>query len=199
MKEKPTDNAIITMIKSEIEIKFPSLHEIIDMHNINLDKVYKKVAKSATSKKKVHNSSESVAASFVNVNQSLHNDRNGSIQWTSGVEFQGKQRSQGQVLTEHVSDWKKTAEVKKNNTKRFGCWNWDGEDHGTVKCPYTLSLQARRMIEEQGIANEELTRAKRKKINGRFSDDESYREQKRRNESRDSEYNDDEDSDRYHT
>ena len=199
MKEKPTDNAIIAVIKSAIEIKFPALYEIIDLHDINLDEVYKKVAKSATSKKKVDNSSESVAASFVNDSQSLHNDRNAFIQWTSGAEFQGKQRSQGRVLAEHIPDWKKTAEVKKRNSKRFGCWNCNADDHGAVKCPYTLSSKARRMIEEQDIVNEDLARAKREKRNGRFRDDEAYRKQGRRNESRDHEYNDDEDRDRYHT
>ena len=55
------------------------------------------------------------------------------------------------------------------------------------------------MIEEQGIVNEKLTRAKREKRNGRFSDDKANREQGRRNESRDNEFNDDKDVDRYHT
>ena len=64
IKEKPTNNAIIAVIKSAIEIKFPSLHEIINLHDINLDEVYKKNAKSATSKKKVDNLSESMAASL---------------------------------------------------------------------------------------------------------------------------------------
>ena len=54
------------------------------------------------------------------------------------------------------------------------------------------------MIEEQCIANEELTRTKREKRNGRFNDDESYRKQERRNDSRDHAYNDYEDGDRYH-
>ena len=57
----------------------------------------------------------------------------------SGAEFQDKQRSQGRDLTEHVPEWKKTAEVKKSNYKKFGCWNCDAKDHGAVKCPYTLS------------------------------------------------------------
>ena len=54
------------------------------------------------------------------------------------------------------------------------------------------------MIEKQGIANEELIRAKREKRNGSFSDDASYRKQERRNESCDLDYNDYEDGDRYH-
>ena len=96
------------------------------------------------------------------------------------------------------TSWKKTAQIKKSNSKRFGCWNCDAEDHRAVNCPYTLSPKARRMIEEQHIADEELTRAKREKRNGRFSDDESYRKQERRNESRNHDYYDYEDGDRYH-
>ena len=75
----------------------------------------------------------------------------------------------------------------------------NADDHGAVKCSYTLSSKARRMIEEQDIVNEDLARAKREKRNGRFSDDEAYRKQGRRNESSYHEYNDDEDRDRYHT
>ena len=67
------------------KLKFPSLYEIIDQHDINLDEVYKKVAKSEASKKKVDNSSESMAESFLSDNQSLHNDTNACIQWTTGA------------------------------------------------------------------------------------------------------------------
>ena len=83
IEEKPTENSIIAVIKSAIKIKFPELYQLIDLHDINLDEVYKKVSKSATSKKKIDNSSESVAASFVYDNQSLHDGRNSFIQWTS--------------------------------------------------------------------------------------------------------------------
>ena len=44
-----------------------------------------------------------------------------------------------------------------------------------------------------------MAQAKREKRNGRFIDDEAYRKQGHRNESRDHEYNDDESGDRYHT
>ena len=59
-----------------IEIKFRDLCQLIDLHDIKLDEVYKKVAKSLTSKKKIDYSSKSVAASFVLDNQSLHDGRN---------------------------------------------------------------------------------------------------------------------------
>ena len=55
------------------------------------------------------------------------------------------------------------------------------------------------MIEEQDTVNEDLAQTKREKRNGRFSDDEAYRKQERRNELRDHKYNDDENGDRYHT
>ena len=44
-----------------------------------------------------------------------------------------------------------------------------------------------------------MARAKREKRNGRFSGEKANREQGRRNESCDHEYNDDKDGDRYHT
>ena len=67
-EEKPTDNAIFAVIKSAIEINFPELYQLIYLHDIHLDKVYKKVVKSVTSKKKVDSSSESVAVSFIHDN-----------------------------------------------------------------------------------------------------------------------------------
>ena len=81
--------------------------KIIDVHNINLDEVYKKIAKNATSKKKVNNSSEIVAASFFHDNQSLHSDRNSSIQWTAGANFVAKSDHKDEFWLNMSLIWKR--------------------------------------------------------------------------------------------
>ena len=90
MKEKPTGNAIIAVIKSAIEIKLHALYQLIYLYDIRLEEVYKKLATTLNAKKKVENHSEHVAASFTYDDHfGQDEDRNAAIQWTAGVECHG--------------------------------------------------------------------------------------------------------------
>ena len=68
LEEKPTANAIIAVIKSAIEVKMPALYQLIDLHDMGLETICKKLAKSLSAKKTVEIQLEHVAASFASDN-----------------------------------------------------------------------------------------------------------------------------------
>ena len=53
------------------------------------------------------------------------------------------------MLTEHYSDWKKTAEARKNMSKNLACWNCESLNHRARKCPKPLHFDMRKRLEER--------------------------------------------------
>ena len=53
LNEKPTDNAIIAVLKSAIQDREPALYHLADLHDMQLDKLYQRIAKNVTAKKKL--------------------------------------------------------------------------------------------------------------------------------------------------
>ena len=90
MEEKPSANAINAVIKSEIKIKVPALYQLIDLHDMGLEKVHKKLAKSLNATIIVDNHYEHVAARFTyNDHCCQDENRDAVIQWAAGAEFCG--------------------------------------------------------------------------------------------------------------
>ena len=86
LSEKPTDNAIITVLTSAIQNKKPALYHLADLHDMQLDKICQQIMKNVTAKKKVEKHSERVAASFTYVDLVAQDMfRDAAIQWTAGA------------------------------------------------------------------------------------------------------------------
>ena len=110
----------------------------------------KKSRKKLLSKRKLK-ITDRVAVSFTYDDLvTLDEDRAAAIQWTASSDFYGsRQPSRGRVLTEHSSDWKKTAESRKNKSRNLACWNCDSLNHRARQCPKPLRSDVRERLEER--------------------------------------------------
>ena len=88
---------------------------------MGLDKLYQQIVKHRTIKKKKSEIPRNNAAvSFISHDYSRYDDQYASIQWTAKDDPRGRRQKPGaRVLTEHTSDWKKTAEGKKTGRKKI--------------------------------------------------------------------------------
>ena len=122
----------------------PALYQLVDMHDMGLDKLYQQIVKHGIVKKKSETSSSNAAASFISDDYFRYDDQNASIQWTAGADPRGRRQKLGaQVLTEHTPDWKKTAEGRKKRSRNNNCWNFDNPNYYADKCPRPLRTELR--------------------------------------------------------
>ena len=136
MDEKPTENAIIAVLKAAIQVRMPVLFQLVDVHDIGLDKLYHQIVKHGTFKKKSEISPSNATASFISDDYSRYDDQNESKQWKAGADPRGRrQKSGARLLTEHNPDWTKTAEGRKNRSRNNNYWNCDNPNYYADKCP----------------------------------------------------------------
>ena len=93
MDEKPTKNAIIAVLKAVIQVRMPALYQLVDVHDMGLDKLYQQIVKHGTVKKKSEILSRNAATSFISDDYSQYDDHNASIQWTAGADHRGRRQA----------------------------------------------------------------------------------------------------------
>ena len=100
----------------------PTLYQLVDVHDMGLDKLDQQIVKHGTVKKKSEIPPGNAAACFISDDYSRYDDQSASMQWTAGADLRGRrQKSGARVLTEHTFDWKKIAEGNKNRSRNNNC------------------------------------------------------------------------------
>ena len=169
IKELPTDDSIIAVLKEGIRERMPILHQVVDLTDVTLTRLYSQI----------NNCLENpVKDKLASVSQVIDEDSyQAFINWTAGQEI-NKNKSRGRVENEHVPAWKKKAFVRqgKGGARRFACWNCDSTDHGARQCPEKLSKEANDKLEglqsRYPKGQRESNEHKRAKYGGSDDDDE---------------------------
>ena len=113
---------------------------------MQLEKLYQKILKNVTFKKKVKNHSEPVAASFTCDDHFVQDDDRGTtIQWAAGA--RRRQQSRGRVLSKHIPVWKKTTQVRKSKSRNLDCWKCNSPNYRSNQCSKSLLPEVRVPLE----------------------------------------------------
>ena len=80
ISEKTKDNAITVVVNLAIQARMLLLYQLVDVHDMRLDKIYQQIVKNVTVKKKSKSPPDNAAASFISDDFSQYDDQNASIQ-----------------------------------------------------------------------------------------------------------------------